>query len=64
MTITIKGVYRDGRIELAEKPPVSDGSEVVVTIQSQSASPGKRRGLYRGMFRDEARPFSTEDARD
>ncbi len=61
MTITIKGVYRNGKIELTEKPPVPEGTEAVVTMQSQEAQrrPGQ---MYFGMFaKPGARDATWED---
>jgi hypothetical protein len=61
--MTIKGIYRDGKIELAEKPAsVPDGAEVTVTFQppppAQSTEP---RYIYFGMFAKPGQRLSTEE---
>ena len=38
MLRTFEGVYKDGRVELLEKPDNSDGSKVIVTFLPESGA--------------------------
>lgn len=59
MTVTVKGIYRDGRIELSEKPPaVADGREVIVTIQAKKPPQPVQR-MHFGMLAKPGAPMSS-----
>ncbi len=46
MLTTVEGVYRDGRVELAESPPdVSDGTPVIVVFLTPSLVDLRARGI-------------------
>ena len=51
MLTTVKGIYKEGKIELLEPPPEAQEAEVLVTFL---ASPKKKPGLMirYGMFKE------------
>ena len=56
MLTTVEGVYKDGLIELAEKPGDLNESRVLVTFLPESngsapkAAPRQGQMIYKGMF--------------
>ncbi len=51
MLKSFQGIYRDGKVELLERPEDSDGSRVIVTFLPESQSIDLRE---RGISREEA----------
>jgi hypothetical protein len=53
MLTAIEGYYKDGRVELAEKPPgIQEGKVIVTFLEARNGPrPGQGRMIYRGMFR-------------
>jgi len=61
MAITVKGIYRDGRIELAEDPKIAGEAVVVVTFPELSRTPRiSPRMMTSGMLATPGRRMSTE----
>jgi hypothetical protein len=56
--LTVKGVYRDGKVKLLERPPAVAGkkAEVLITfLETAKVAPPKRgkmirRGMYKGLI--------------
>lgn len=63
MLTTVEGVYRDGRVELSERPAVAlNDSRVLVTFLPASAperTPRPLRGVWKGKFPDD---FDVDEA--
>ena len=60
MNRTIEGTYRDGKIELAEKPVGIDQAKVLVTFLAPASQLPKRRQMTFGQFAG-SHPSSEED---
>ncbi len=66
MLTTVEGVYKDGEIELSEKPDGLTASRVLVTFLPESngsspkAAPKQGQMIYKGMFKTD-RDLTEED---
>lgn len=49
MLLTVKGIYKDGRVEVAEKPVGVGQSEVLVTFLTSETAESRYRMFY-GQF--------------
>jgi hypothetical protein len=72
MLTTVEGVFRDGRIELREAPPVVEGARVIVTFlpessESRAGSPHSASEVNRRMLdllqAWKAEPLTAEEER-
>jgi hypothetical protein len=64
MLTSIKGTFRDGRVELDEDPGIKGESPMVVTFLKSEASDAKgpeSKPMTFGMLADPARRMSEED---
>jgi len=64
MLTTIKGIFRNGRIELDEDPGIIGEAPVVVTFLNSAtagAEMGESKIITFGMLADPTRPMSVED---
>lgn len=65
MLMSIKGVYRAGKIELEERATAKDGTPVVVTFLSESSSKSAGQMMTPGKLVEPGRRMSTiEDFKD
>ncbi len=60
MWTTVEGVYRQGTIELVERPPGVEESRVLVTFLEGPRAPGTKRPMAFGQFSG-ARSSTEED---
>ena len=62
MLQTVKGIYRDGKVELDEAPQgVQEATVLVTFLPAESAKPAPPRQIYFGMLRGAWKPMEEED---
>lgn len=58
MLLTVKGMYKDGRVEVAEKPIGVEQAKVLVTFLTSETAESRHRMVY-GQFA--GKPVSSEE---
>jgi hypothetical protein len=61
MPTSVAGIYKDGKVELLEKPSgLPEGPVQVILVERTDARPAPRF-LERGKYRSSGRPMSTDE---
>jgi len=58
MLLTVKGIYKDGRVEVAEKPAGVEKAQVLVTFLTSDTAESRHRMVH-GQFT--GKPMSSEE---